>query len=176
MQMLKQILVGALSFSVLFLLIALFLPATYHVERSVFIQQPVEKVYRHVCDLNYWAAWNPWTSRDSTVKNAITGSGREIGSTWLWEGEVIGTGSLTIQEMTPNRFMQSRLVFQKPQKFESDDIWKFKPLPEGTQVIWINEGELEYPVDRVFGLLMDSMLGEDFEQGLENLKQIAENS
>ena len=176
MKLFKKILAGIFAVVVLFLMVALFLPSTYHVERSVVIRQPVEKVYTQVSNLNYWADWNPWTKMDPTVENTITGSGHEIGSVWSWEGEEVGVGSLTIQELEPNRFIQSRLAFQEPQMFESDDIWTFEPVDEGTRVTWINEGKLRYPVDRLFGLFMDSMLGKDFEQGLSNLKQVTENS
>lgn len=176
MKLLKKILIGVLSVVALFLVIALFLPSTYHVERSVVIQEPVDKVYAHVGNLNHWADWNPWTKMDPTAKNTVTGSGYEIGSVWAWNGEEVGVGSLTIQELEPNKFMQSRLAFQEPQMFESNDIWKFEPVEEGTQVTWINEGELGYPIDRVFGLFIDGMLGKDFEQGLANLKHVSENS
>ena len=176
MKILKKILVGVFAIVILFLLAALFMPATYHVERSVVIQQPVEKVYSQVSNLNAWADWNPWTKMDPTVQSTITGSGYEIGSVWAWKGEEVGVGSLTIQELEPNKLMQSRLAFQEPQMFESDDIWTFEAINGGTRVTWINEGKLGYPVDRVFGLFMDGMLGKDFELGLANLKHITENS
>nr|WKN39325.1 SRPBCC family protein [Tunicatimonas sp. TK19036] len=176
MNLLKKILAGIFIIVALFLLVALFLPSTYHVERSVVIQLPVEEVYPFVSNLNEWADWNPWTQTDPTVETTIIGSGHEIGSVWSWDGEKVGVGSLTIQELEPNKLMQSRLAFLKPQMFESDDIWTFEPINTGTKVTWINEGKLSYPVDRLFGLFMDGMLGRDFERGLENLKHITENS
>ena len=176
MKLLKKISIGVLTVVVLFLIVAVFLPSSYHVERSVVIQESVDKVYPQVGNLNHWSAWNPWTEADPTVKNTIQGSGHEIGSVWAWRGEKIGVGSLTIQELEPNKFKQSRIAFEEPQMFESDDIWKFEPTNEGTRVTWINEGELSYPVDRVFGLFIDDMLGRDFERGLANLKHVTENS
>ncbi|MEM6842511.1 MAG: SRPBCC family protein [Bacteroidota bacterium] len=176
MKLLKKILVGVLAVVVLFLVAAVFLPSSYHVERSVVIQEPINKVYPQVSNLNHWSAWNPWTEADPTVENTIQGSGHEVGSVWAWNGEKIGVGSLTIQELEPNKFIQSRLVFEEPQMFESDDIWKFEQTESGTRVTWINEGNLAYPVDRVFGLFIDGMLGKDFERGLTNLKHVTENS
>ena len=35
-------------------------------------------------------------------------------------------------------------------------------------------GNLGYPVERVFGLFMESMLGPTFEKGLANLKRVSE--
>ena len=37
------------------------------------------------------------------------------------------------------------------------------------------EGELGYPISRYMGLMMDGMLGKDFEQGLASLKELSEN-
>ena len=39
---------------------------------------------------------------------------------------------------------------------------------------WMIEGHLGYPVERVFGLFMESMLGPTFEKGLANLKKVSE--
>jgi hypothetical protein len=44
-----------------------------------------------------------------------------------------------------------------------------------TTVTWSNGGKLGLsPVNRYFGLLMDRMMGPDFEKGLSNLKRIVE--
>ena len=44
------------------------------------------------------------------------------------------------------------------------------------KVTWFNQGDLGWnPVSRYFGLLMDKMMGPDFEEGLENLRRKAES-
>ena len=176
MKTLKKITLGLGMLIGLFLLIALLLPATYHVERSIIIEKPAQEVYPHVANLHNWTAWNPWTASDPTVKYTISGSGHEPGSVWAWNGEAVGIGTLTIQELHPEEKIVSRLAFKEPQMFESDDIWNFEETAEGTRVTWINEGKLDYPIDRVFGLFLDSTLGPDFEKGLAKLKEVAENS
>jgi len=55
------------------------------------------------------------------------------------------------------------------------DIWNFSDSENGTLVTWTNEGELAYPLMRYFGLLLDNMLGPDFEQGLARLKMYIES-
>lgn len=176
MKTLKKILIGLGLFAGLFLLIALLLPASYHVERSVVIGKTADEVYPHVANLHNWAAWNPWTASDPSAKNTISGSGYEVGSVWAWNGEEVGIGTLTIAELQPNQKIVSRLAFEEPQMFESDDIWTFEEIPEGTRVTWINEGKLSYPVNRIFGLFLDGMLGPDFEKGLTQLKEVVEAS
>jgi hypothetical protein len=41
-------------------------------------------------------------------------------------------------------------------------------------VTWTIKGNLGYPVERVFGLFMESMLGPTCEKGLANLKKVSE--
>ena len=178
MKTLKKLLLGLGAVIVVFLLTALFLPSTYHVERSIVINQPVDKVYPQVANLNNWTKWNPWTEMEPTAKNEVKGSGKEIGSVWTWKGNIIGTGSLTLKELQPNHLVRSQLVFTAPQSMESEDIWYFNPTSNGTEVTWAMEGKLEYPypVNRYFGLLMDGMLGPDFEKGLYKLKIVTEAS
>ncbi|MDF9800408.1 hypothetical protein OKW21_005671 [Catalinimonas alkaloidigena] len=176
MSLLKKLLLGIAFVVGLFLLFALFLPASYHVERSIVIDKPVSEVYPKVSNLHHWAEWNPWTASDPSVKNSISGTGKDVGSVWAWDGEEVGIGSLTLYQIEPNKKITSKLAFVEPQMFESDDIWTFEEVPQGTRVTWINEGELSYPVDRVFGLFLDGMLGPDFEKGLSNLKEVTEAS
>jgi len=142
MKVLKKILLGTGLLLGLFLLLALLLPGSYHVERSVVISRPSSYVYPHVANLHNWAAWNPWTASDPSVKNVISGPGHEIGSVWSWQGDAVGVGTLTIQELMPEQRIVSRLAFVEPQMFESDDMWTFEETAGGTKVTWINEGSL----------------------------------
>ncbi len=51
------------------------------------------------------------------------------------------------------------------------------PDGNGTRVTWTNEGDMGgNPVNRYFGLMMDRLVGPDFEAGLANLKGLAEKS
>ncbi len=52
---------------------------------------------------------------------------------------------------------------------------RLTPDGSGTRVTWTNEGDMgANPVNRYFGLMMDRMVGPDFEAGLKNLKALAE--
>jgi hypothetical protein len=60
-------------------------------------------------------------------------------------------------------------------KYVSEGAITIEPQGEAVKVTWHNGGHLGYnPVNRYFGLLMDKMMGPDFEKGLSNLKLIAE--
>ena len=62
-------------------------------------------------------------------------------------------------------------------EFTTHDVQVRVSAPDGsgTRVTWTNEGDMgANPVNRYFGLMMDSMVGPDFEAGLKNLKALAE--
>jgi carbon monoxide dehydrogenase subunit G len=74
----------------------------------------------------------------------------------------------------PNRRVDYSLAFQDFGMSSRGQL-RLTPEGEGTRVTWTNEGDMGgNPVNRYFGLLMDRMVGPDFEAGLANLKAAAE--
>jgi len=175
MRVLKKILIGIGGLIALFLLVAVFLPSHYQVERAIEINRAPEVVFEQVADFNNWIKWNPWTEIEPAAKNTITGAAREVGSTWAWEGKDIGTGSMTFEKIEPPQRIESKLVFTAPQQGTAKDSWTFAPMATSTKATWHNEGDLDYPLGRYVGLMLEgSILGPQFEKGLANLKRVCE--
>jgi uncharacterized protein YndB with AHSA1/START domain len=174
MQILKKILIAIVVIVVLLLVVAIFLPSEYHVSRSIEINRPDSVVFEKVANYNHRAGWDPWLSMEPGAKTGVSGPVGEPGSQWYWDGEKIGKGRMTIEEVEKNRRIKSKLEFIEPQSGESDVAWQFTPTANGTQVSWSFSGQSEYPIGRYFGLMMDSMVGGDFEKGLANLKNVCE--
>lgn len=174
MKFLKWVGIIVLAIIVIVLIVAALLPGEYRVERSIVIDAKPEVIYEQVVDLNNWEKWSPWQEMEPGADFGVSGSGRGVGSVLSWKGEIVGTGNLTIMEVQEPTMIKSRLVFLDPMEAESDDIWTFEPGAGGTEVTWAEEGELGYPLERFFGLGMDSMLGGDMEKGLEKLKRYLE--
>lgn len=176
MKVLKIILIVVTVIAALFLLVAAFLPAEYRVERSAVIGKPVEEVYSYTVDFTYRAAWDPWFQMEPTAGSEIHIAEGFLGSSWTWEGEKLGSGTLTIRELVENESIVSSLEFRTPRPASSTVRWAFQTVEEGTGVHWSVEGSLSYPVERFFGLMMDGMLGKDLERGLANLKSRIESA
>lgn len=174
MKVLKIILIVLAIIVALFLIVAAFLPSQAHIERSVTINAPVDTVFTFAADFNNFIKWDPWSRMEPEAKQEITGPAGQVGQKWAWEGEVIGKGHMTITQIVPNEKIEAKLVFLDPQTVEADNIMKFDSTAQGTRVRWIYESELDYPVGRYFGLMLDGMLGKDLESGLSNLKDIFE--
>jgi len=175
MRILKKLFSGILWLALALLAVAFLLPSIYHVERSIIIDRPPAQVYVQVARLSNWSNWNPWSAMDPAAETSISGIEGQVGSSWSWDGDVLGKGSLTIVDMVPGRALRSKLVFEAPQYMEADDYWQFIPEGRATKVIWANEGHLTYPFGRYAGLFMDRMMGPDLEQGLHNLKSHLES-
>lgn len=170
MKALKIVLMAVGVLAALFFLVAAFLPASYAVERSIEINKAPEVVFEQVADFNNYLKWNPWAKMEPAAKNTIAGTQKEVGASWKWEGQEVGMGSLTIEKIEPHKAIHSKLAFIAPYQSRASDSWTFEPTANGTKAIWHNTGELPYPMMRYMGLMMEGMLGPQFEQGLRDLK------
>lgn len=155
----------------LFLLVPAFLPAHTHVERSIEIDRSPEEVFDVVSDFHQFEHYDPWGSEDPTNKVTITGEG--VGATYEWKGDKAGSGKTTHTVLEDPKLVETEIEMYEPMmdSFSSDYI--LEPSGEGTNVTWNFDQDLTY-FARYFGLMMDGMLGAQFEQGLKNLKEYVE--
>jgi uncharacterized protein YndB with AHSA1/START domain len=156
------------------------LPAHAHVERSIVIQAPPEQIFPQVSDLSAWEAWSPWATLDPDAQMTLEGEG--VGQRMIWSSEnpQVGEGSQVVTALEAPRYLQTHLEFAGQGIAEA--AFELKPMGEGqTQVTWSLDSEMRegvplamQPVSSYMGLLMDSMVGHDYETGLQNLKTLIE--
>ena len=94
------------------------------------------------------------------------------GSYYSWMGEKSGEGKLTILEEVPNQSIKTQLDFKG--MGTSYGKWKFEETGNGTKVTWGFDSELS-GFTKWMGLTMDSFLGGQFEEGLAEIKKLAES-
>lgn len=157
---------------VMFLVIALFMPNKYYIERTIDINAPVDLVYNQVADLNNYHEWNPWAKQDNKATHSVTGAG--IGQVYKWKGDTVGEGSLTNVKFIENRQIDQDLFFLSPWESKAYNGVKFEPIQNGTKVIWIMEGDLDYPIGRYMKMMIESQVTKDFDDGLKYLKERCE--
>lgn len=171
MKILKKILMGLVILVVALVVVAMLLPNTYKVERSVVINAPAEIVFDQVNDLQKTEAWSPW--KDPTMKITYGPLTAGKGASSSWESKDMGSGSQTIEESVPNSKVKIFLDFKGMGTANA----VFAIAPEGGSVKVTQEmnGEAGMnPVHRYMNLLMDKMIGPMFEKGLAGLKSVAE--
>jgi len=168
--------------AVLALLIAAFLiyaatrPDSFRIQRSTSVKAPPEKVFALINDFRKWPTWSPWEKIDPALKRSYGGPASGKGAVYAWEGNNdVGHGRMEIDETSSPTKIVIKLDFLKP--FEAHNIAEYTLAKQGdaTNVTWAMYGPSPY-LAKLFGVFcsMDSMVGTKFEEGLANLKALAE--
>ena len=174
MKTLKRIIIWLLVIIVLLVGVAYLLPGSYKVERSTLIKADRGMVFNMVCDFDNMELWTPWSlDMDTTVVFENIGS-CEVGAVHKWDGEEMGKGKMMITELISGEKIVWELGFEGySQKMLAG--MTFEPEGDEWLVTWTASGDLGYnPIYRYYGLMIDSDLGLDYENGLENLKTLCE--
>ena len=175
MKILIRISLGLLLFIAAVAIIGFFLPKTYHVERTVVINAPAEKIFPEVSDLRSWDDWSPWKESDPTIKTTYAEKTSGIGGKMTWKSDKDPGGSLEITEVQPNEMVGYDLYFEGYPK--TTGYITLEEENNATTVKWVMDGSMgTNPFSRYFGLMIDSMVGKDFEKGLNKLKMICTKS
>ena len=157
---------------VILVVVGLFLPTSYTVERSIVIDAPSAQIHEYVGDLNNWDAWEPFGEGDPTIIVTHGEKTKGVGATQSWVGES-GDGALTFTKDSSVEGIEYDLIFDQG---ISESAIKYSPLEDGeTEVTWTMSGDMGTPViGGYFVLMMDSMVGGMFDKGLSNLKSTVE--
>ncbi|MGM0576707.1 MAG: SRPBCC family protein [Myxococcota bacterium] len=172
--MIKKVLIGLTLVAALFVAIGFLLPSEYRVERSKTIHAPPADVFDHIDDFPSWRAWDPWTQRDDTIAYSYEGPESGEGAAQTWRSENSGTGRIEIVESEPAERLVTEMSFDEGQ-LGARSTFRLEAVAGGTRVTWSMEGDMgNNPVGRWLGLIMDGMVGSDYEQGLANLARVVE--
>jgi hypothetical protein len=174
----KKIVIALPVLLVVFLIIAALQSADYKVVRSITIAAPPSAAFAHVNDLHKFQNWSPWAKVDPSCKYTYEGPQAGVGSSFSWEGNSsVGAGKMTITESKPNELVHARLDFYKPFAGVGEADYTLASAADKTTVTWTMTGKKNF-ITKAIGLFfsMDKMLGPQFEQGLNNLKSIAESN
>jgi hypothetical protein len=156
------------------LVLAAMLPSQYRVSRSIVIANDAASLTARLADLHTREAWVPWKQQEPTAMFRAAGQRGAPGSTFTWSGAEIGEGTVTLVRVTGTSEIETRVDFRKPMAMVARDRFLLTPTEAGTRVEWRNEGTLAYPLGRLFGLVIDDVVGSDYEKGLASLKRLSE--
>ena len=170
MKVLKNIFIVLIVLVAIFLIVALFLPSTVSVQRSIEVNKPSNVVYSYVADFNNFDYWSPWKEIEPTAQTNVDGTPGTVGHKLSWKGQETGEGSFTITELVLDKAVKTQLDFIEPWEAVAKNDWTFESTASGTKVTWYYEGNADYPIGRYFGLMTDGMIGPDYEKGLGKLK------
>ena len=175
--MLKKILIGLVVLVGGFFGFAAMQPDTYTVTRKVQIDAPPSVVFAQINSLKSFGAWNPWDRLDPKMKKTY-GKEEGVGATYSWEGnDQVGKGLMTITKVVPEKQVELSLEFKEPFANKAETAFAIEGSASPVTVVWTMKGHNDV-MAKAAGIFMnmDKMLGDQFTEGLGNLKTIAEKA
>ncbi len=172
----KKIILIVLAIIALPLIFALFIKKSYHVERSIIVNESQKEVYQFLKYVKNQKVFAVWSQYDPNMKETTTGTDGEIGFVQRWESdhEKVGVGEQEIIKLTPYSRIDYAFRFYKPfEALDDSGYFQFTPIETGkTKVTWGYDGKMKYPTNILMLFIdFDDLIGSDFEKGLENLKK-----
>ncbi len=159
------------------LIFAAMKPKQFRIERSTVIEADAAKVYGLIADFHQWPRWAPTDREDASVKRTFGGAERGVGASSDWSGSGnSGQGRMTVTKAIAPKLVIVDVDWRRP--FVAHNVNEFR-LEEGTsgktQVSWTMTGPSLFPM-RVMSVFvnLDRKMGKHFEDGLANLKAVAE--
>ena len=151
-------------------------PDSFRVQRSMSIKAPPDRIFALIADMHGWAAWSPYEKKDPAMKRTFSGAASGRGAIYEWDGNKnVGQGRMEVVDVIASSKIVIKLDFMKP--FEARNMAEFTMSPRGdnTTVMWAMYGPSNF-MFKVMGIFMDmdKMIGNDFADGLANLKAVAE--
>lgn len=144
----------------------------FHVEKSVTIEAPLDKVKSVLSDFDQWSAWSPWLLMEPEAKVTV----RDDKKYYEWDGQRVGAGNMELLNEQTKGNTQSltySLNFLKPWKSYADVSFELSEAESGTKVTWNMDSSLPFFMF-FMKKMMISWIGMDYQRGLNMLKEHVE--
>lgn len=154
--------------------VALLLPERRTVERSREIAAPAARIWPLIAAPRQWPAWSPWLAKDPAMTLSYAGADSGAGAEWSWHSASQGNGHMRFDRAEPPGRLVYTLVFEDMGSAATGEFL-LEPLDGGarTRVTWRLESVFGRDlVMRWFGLVLDRMVGPDFDSGLARLAAV----
>jgi len=179
MKILKNILYAIIALIVIVLIIGLFVKRDYSIEREVTINKSKDVVFNYVKYLENQNKYSVWAKTDPNMKSTFTGTDATPGfiSSWESQDKHVGKGEQEITKIIDGERIDYELRFFEPMK-ATNLAYMITESSSGDQTIvrWGFTGHMNYPMNLTLLFInMDKAVGNDFQQGLNNLKVILES-
>lgn len=173
-EILIYLLIALLSSIATALFLASRRPDEFYAARSMDIAAPSDHLHELISNLREMNRWNPYALNETRGTSHYSGPDAGPGATYHFAGNN-GSGSISVTDSKPDK-VGMRLRMTKPMAVDNRVEFTLRPTPaDTTEVTWAMSGRQSL-VGKIFSLFIncDRMLARDFDQGLANLKAIAE--
>lgn len=146
----------------------------FSVTQEVLINRPVKDVFEAITNFEVWKKWSPWLHMEPTVKIKTENPWGVMGHSQSWDGDLIGSGRMTLGTLEMNRKVVCELEFFKPWKSKSQATFLLTAEGEKTLVRWEMNSKLPFFMF-FFKKMMKAFVTNDFRRGLSMLKEYMES-
>lgn len=171
MKILKGMLGIAILLVIVMVVVGFSQDPKWRVERSVVVNASPPQVFeyiQHLKDWPQWSAWNPEKYPDMSYSTSDPDFG--VGAKQSWNDGGM-TGELVISDYKPNDYFEYDLSMDGGE-YQMRGRMSVKPADGGTRLTWACWGDSgANPFDRLMMLMFKPMIGDDFQVGLDNVKQ-----
>lgn len=170
MKVIKYLLLAFLTLIGIALIVAAIMPKTFSAEREIVINKPKQDVFNYIKYIKNMDNYGKWQLMDPGMKKSYEGTDGTTGFVYKWDGEKTGKGSQTITKVSDGEGIETSLDFGFGEPAQSFIVCTEKS-PTETVVKWGITGKSPYPMN-IMSLFYD--MGNDFSEGLQNLKTLME--
>ena len=157
------------------------LPGQAHVERDIVISASATDVFPYISHFEEWNNWSPWAKVDPNADFVLTGSGVDQRMEWASDNPDVGQGSQEVTTLESPTLMKTHLNFEG--QGIADASFHLQEQDGKTLVTWSLDSDMSEktplllkPITNYFAVMMDGMIGPQYEIGLRNLKNLVEQS
>ncbi|SFD07577.1 SRPBCC family protein [Pseudoalteromonas denitrificans] len=153
------------------IIIGLFLPTQYHIEKSIKINAKPSDIHYWVNDLAHWKTWSPWEIIDPSIKMKLGNKTKGVGANQSWFGKS-GKGELTFIQVNQTGVHYNMIFNDEHLATSSISYQKNK---KSTLVTWELSGSNHALITAGYEVLfIKYIFSSSLELGLENLKSQTE--
>lgn len=139
-----------------------------------------KQVFVILNNVEKWKMWNPWGSKDSTIKYTKLKTDNGVGASINWQSyhPEIGLGEFTINESRFDSIIRAEISLNQHKGCFT--TFKIKQLNQEVDISWEisgNSNKLPFylaPFKNISYLFLEKKLGADLDLGLKQLKKVVE--
>ncbi len=145
-----------------------------NITQEVLIHKPINEVYDTITNFDKWKRWSPWLCMEPSARTKTENPWGVTGHTQSWDGDLIGSGRMTLGTLEMNKRVVCNLEFFKPWKSQSKATFHLSSEGDNTRVRWELDSTL--PLFMIFfKKMMKAFVTNDFRRGLSMLKDYMES-
>ena len=174
MRLFKGFFIVLVGLFVFITILSLFIPSKLMVTRAVVINAHAGKVFNEISNLQNWKHWHPVFINDSAIIKFDT-EANGISNTCEWESK----GKKNTIHITGKQGYALKATLLREGENDVLNTMRVLPLTDSNQVQaeWNVLIKLKwYPWEKFYGIFIEKISGQGYEDALNSLKAYAENN